>query len=72
MTFEIIFVLLALLGMVVAWTMFSQKGKHLILVGEAPVSTDDWSNAIVAARADYVREKAYSLEKKLRAKAKHG
>lgn len=44
--------------------MFSQKGKHFrILVGE-PVSTDElvecgsWQQ-----RADYVREKAYSLEK---------
>ena len=53
--------------------MFSQKGKHFrILVGE-PVSTDElvecgsWQQ-----RADYVREKAYSLEKKLRAEAKHG
>ena len=53
--------------------MFSQKGKHFrILVGD-PISTDElvecgsWQQ-----RADYVREKAYSLEKKLRAEAKHG
>ena len=53
--------------------MFSQKGKHFrILVGE-PVSMDELVECgSCQQRADYVREKAYSLEKKLRAEAKHG
>lgn len=53
--------------------MFSQKGKHFrILIGE-PLSAEEISgHGSWQQRADYVREKAYSLQKKLRSEAKQG